>query len=239
MNDAQRILLVDDDPRLVRLLAQYLGREGYRVATAANGREMREQMADSQPDLVLLDLGLPGEDGLALTREIRVRSAIPIIILTGKAHTVDKVVGLELGADDYVTKPFDERELLARVRSVLRRAQAGGEASAPALGRVAQFCGWQLDLTAQELTSPEGERVHLTSHEYQLLEAFVTRPHRVLSRDTLMDLVAGRDWSPMDRSIDVLIAKLRKKIERTPEQPSLIKTIRGAGYKFTGQVSFG
>lgn len=236
-NEKHLILVVDDDPRIIRLVGQYLRQEDYQVETATNGREMRNRIAIHRPDLVILDLGMPGEDGLTLTREIRSSSDIPIIILTGKTHTVDKVVGLELGADDYITKPFDERELLARVRSVLRRYRPlPVEAATPLNGAVACFADWKLDLTGHELTSPEGENVHLTSHEFLLLEAFITHPNRTLSRDTLMDLIAGRDWNPLDRSIDVLIAKLRKKLEKDPQQPEIIKTIRGQGYKFTVQI---
>ncbi|MFO1371111.1 MAG: response regulator transcription factor [Candidatus Competibacteraceae bacterium] len=236
--EKELILIVDDDPRITRLVGQYLRQEGYQTETATNGREMRNRIAARQPDLVILDLGMPGEDGLTLTREIRTRSNIPIIILTGKGHTVDKVVGLELGADDYITKPFDERELLARMRSVLRRYRPlrSEATSLPKDGSVARFADWTLDLTGHDLTSPTGENVYLTSHEYLLLEALVTHPNRILSRDTLMDIIAGRDWNPLDRSIDVLIAKLRKKLEKDSQQPEIIKTIRGQGYKLTVQV---
>jgi DNA-binding response OmpR family regulator len=179
---------------------------------------------------------LPDEDGLSLARELRATTEIAVVILTGKADTVDKVVGLELGADDYVTKPFDERELLARVRSVLRRTAADTGAGRSAGGTRACFAGWTLDLDAYELTSPAGEPVSLTSHEFQLLAAFVEHPRRVLTREAILDLVAGRDWSPDDRSVDVLVGRLRRKIEDDPRNPRLIETVRGVGYKLSARV---
>jgi len=234
-----KVLVVDDDPRVCRLLARYLGREGYAVSTTANGEEMHRLVAAEQPDLVILDLVMPGKDGLTLTRELRSQSDVPIIMLTGKTDTVDKVVGLEMGADDYVTKPFDERELLARVRSVLRRRATRDKALANSgKGTVARFNGWELDLTAHRLTSPSGNDVHLTSHEFQLLSALVTRRNRALTRDEMLHLVGGRDWSPYDRSIDVLLGKLRKKIEEDAKNPNIIKTIRGVGYMFSAKVDW-
>lgn len=237
MSDTDSVLVIDDDPRILRLVGHYLQREGYAVRTATRASEAREQLSRLPPDLIVLDVGLPGEDGFALAREIRSRSAIPIIMLTGRAETVDKVVGLELGADDYITKPFEERELLARIRSLLRRYRTPRQASSEP-GGVARFGeGWRLDLARHELCSPAGESVFLTGHEFRLLETFVLHPHRVLFRDALMDRIAGRDWNPLDRSIDVLIAKLRKKIEPDPARPTLIKAVRGEGYKFTAPVS--
>jgi DNA-binding response OmpR family regulator len=238
MSDPGSILVVDDDPRILRLVSHYLRREGYSVRTANCAREAREQLSHLPPDLIILDVGLPGEDGFTLARDIRSQTDIPIIMLTGRSDTVDKVVGLELGADDYITKPFEERELLARIRSLLRRYQASPPASSQT-GGIVCFAGWRLDLTRHELYSATGENVYLTSHEFRLLQAFVLRPNRVLSRDELMDQIAGRDWNPLDRSIDVLIAKLRKKIEPNPAQPTLIKAIRGEGYKFTTEVATG
>jgi two-component system, OmpR family, torCAD operon response regulator TorR len=240
MPTGENILVVDDDERIRRLLTRYLGREGYLVREAGSVEEMRHCLAEALPSLVILDLMLPDGNGLTLAREIRARSDVPIIMLTGKSDTVDKVVGLEIGADDYVTKPFDQRELLARVRTVLRRA--GTPSGLHAGGRhitSARFAGWCLDLLAHELRAPSGESVYLTSTQFELLAALVKHPNRVLSREEILDLVAGRDWSPMDRSIDVLVGKLRKKIEVDPKTPSLIKTVRGAGYKFTGKVELG
>lgn len=238
MRKNDSILVIDDDPRILRLIEHYLRREGYPVRTAAKADEARQQLAAASPDLIILDIGLPGEDGFTLTREIRSQSTVPIIILTGRIDTVDKVVGLELGADDYITKPFDERELLARIRSLLRRSRLPTSSPLEESG-IAHFGGWQIDLTSHELFSPTGEIVYLTSHEFRLLVAFIRSPNRVLSRDLLMDMIAGHDWNPQDRSIDVLIAKLRKKIECNPAQPSLIKSIRGEGYKLTTTVKFG
>lgn len=232
-----RILVVDDDARIRRLLSRYLAREGFQVDEAGDGGGMRLAMAQSPVDLVLLDLQLPGEDGLTLARAIREHHpGTPIIMLTGKAETVDKVVGLEVGADDYITKPFEERELLARVRAVLRRA-AQAASPAPAGSRVLRFSRWQLDVEASEVRSQSGERVHLTNYEYRVLATLVNRPNRVFSRDELLDAVTDRAWTPYDRSIDVLIGKLRKKLEEDPQHPSLIKSVRGQGYKFAAKVT--
>ncbi len=236
MTAAASILIVDDDVRLCRALTRYFAREGYDVRTASSGREMREKLKAQKPALIVLDLMLPDEDGFSLARELRATSDVALVILTGKSDTVDKVVGLELGADDYVTKPFDERELLARVHSVLRRAGAAWDSNRPAGGTRACFAGWTLDLDAYELTSPAGEPVSLTYHEFQLLAAFVQHPRRVLTREAILDLVAGRDWSPEDRSVDVLVGRLRRKIEKDPRKPRLIETVRGVGYKLVARV---
>jgi DNA-binding response OmpR family regulator len=238
MPGSTRILIVDDDPRLCRALARYLRVEGYAVRTATSGREMRESLDTEKPDLVLLDLMLPDEDGFSLARELRAVSSVAIIILTGKADTTDKVVGLELGADDYITKPFSDRELLARIRSVLRRTSDAGRGEAESAGTVAHFAGWRLGLESYELTSPAGERVVLTPHEFQLLCALVQHGSRVLTREAILDLVAGRDWSPEDRSVDVLVGKLRKKLEADTREPRLIETVRGVGYKLIPKVRF-
>jgi DNA-binding response OmpR family regulator len=232
------ILIVDDDPRLCRALARYFRQEGYDVRTATSGKEMRERLATEKPSLVILDLTLPDEDGFSLARELRSTSEVAIVILTGKADATDKVVGLELGADDYVTKPFNDRELLARVRSVLRRTSHEARGKSESAGSIAHFAGWCFDLGSYELTSPEGDLVALTPHEFQLLSAFVRHGHRVLTREAIRELVAGRDWSPEDRSVDVLVGKLRKKIERDPQAPRLIDTVRGVGYKLTPTVQF-
>lgn len=238
MPTGAKVLIVDDDERLCGVLSRYLTREGYSVRKAANGEEMRARLAEEPVDLILLDLILPHhEDGLKLARQLRAESDVAIIMLTGKTDTVDKIVGLELGADDYITKPFDERELLARMRTVLRRTAKRAEITGTE--SVVQFAGWNLDLVAHELTSPGGQHVHLTSSQFQLLASLVARPNRVMSREEILSLVSGRDWSPMDRSIDVLVGKLRKKIESDPKSPTLIKTIRGVGYKFTAHVDFG
>ncbi len=237
MENSHNILIVDDDPRICRLLQRYLEQEGYRIYTASNGKEMRLRLAEVEVNLVLLDIRLPDEDGFTLMKELRTRANLAIIMVTGKADPLDKVVGLELGADDYVTKPFNERELLARVRSVLRRTSQANPATEVAPSRtVACFAGWQLDLSAYELTSPEGARVFLTTREFQLLAALVQSPQQVLTRDKILDLLAGRDWTPIDRSIDVLIGKLRKKLGDNTPHPNLVKTVRGIGYKLASPV---
>jgi len=235
MARAGSILVVDDDPRLCRLLARYLTAEGYSVRTAGTGRDMREMMALEEPRLVILDLMLPDDDGLTLAREIRARSDIGILMLTGKREPVDKIVGLELGADDYMTKPFDERELLARVRSILRRVDPK-DPHGQDEGSLLRFDGWTLDLAAYELTDPAGEPVELTAHEFELLAALASHAGRVLSRDAILEIVAGRDWTPYDRSVDVLVGKLRRKLGDDPRSPHMIKTVRGAGYKLTPHV---
>ena len=233
------ILIVDDDPRLCRALARYFAQEGYAVRTATSGAEMRERLAAERPSLVILDLTLPDEDGFSLARELRSTTDVAIVILTGKGDTTDKVVGLELGADDYVTKPFIERELLARVRSVLRRTSEGGRGRAAGPeGSVACFDGWRFDLDTYELTSPAGDPVALTPHEFQLLSAFIRHGNRVLSREAILELVAGRDWSPDDRSVDVLVGKLRKKLGADHQDGRLIETVRSVGYKLTAKVAF-
>jgi len=230
---------VDDDQRLRRVISRFLFREGYKVREAGNAAEMRRALIIRPADLILLDLMLPGEDGLSLTRELRATSDVAIIMLTGKGNTVDKVVGLEVGADDYITKPFDERELLARVRTVLRRSQAAKRNPAGGLfasGRQAKFSGWTIDLVSHEVTSANGERVEVTGNEFQLLASLLARPMQALTRQEILDLVFGRDWSPADRSIDVLVAKLRRKLEADPKNPRIIKTVRGMGYMFAAEV---
>ena len=237
--EAKRILVVDDDPRICRLLVRLLSTEGYEVETAPNGHVMWRALQAQPFDLVILDLRLPGgEDGLVLARKLRTESDVSLIMLTGRSDAVDKVIGLELGADDYVTKPFDRRELLARVRSVLRRSSAGrsdGEL-APQAGHILRFSGWTLDLEGRELVSPDGETVVLTFYEFELLAILAQRPARALSREQILDLIAHRHWQPFDRSIDVLVGKLRRKLKDNPRSPRLIKTVRGVGYMLTPMV---
>lgn len=237
MTQDANILVVDDDTVICNILNRYLGAAGYRVKTASNGEEMYQRIKVQNPDLVILDLKMPGKHGLELARELRRNSDVGIIILTGSEESVDKIVGLELGADDYIPKPFDERELLARVRSVLRRVMQTATPDSSEKS-VARFSDWTLDLAAHELRSPAGKEVRLTSYEFQILETLVRKANRVLSRESIMENLTGRDWIPSDRSVDVLIGKLRKKIEDDPHKPGLIKTIRGAGYKFTARVEF-
>ena len=235
MSTSEHILVVDDDPDIRELISVYLSSEGYRVSTAEDGEAMRRVMAAGTPvDLVILDLVMPGESGLALTRHLRETSDVSIIILTVKSNTVDRVVGLEMGADDYIAKPFDLRELLARLRSVFRRARAASQDKSD--GMKVRFAGWELDLASYQLFSPQGEEVVLTAGEFELLAAFVDHPGRALSRDELLNFTRDRDAAPFDRSIDVQVGRLRRKIEDDPAQPVLIKTVRSAGYMFTPTV---
>jgi len=238
MNQEANILVVDDDVRISRIIARDLTSAGYRVKTAANGEEMRRCIKVQQPDIVILDLQMPGEHGLELARKLRQDSDVGIIIVTGTGDKVDEIVGLEGGADDYLTKPVEERALLARVRSVLRRVMSSTASSDTSDKSVVKFSDWILDFTAHELKSTTGEEIILTSFEFQLLATLVKNANRVLSRDQIMVSITGRDWVSNDRSVDVLMGKLRKKIERDPHNPSMIKTIRGAGYKFTARVEY-
>ena len=229
------ILVVDDDPRICRLLTRVLSKEGYQVETAANGEAMWRALQIWQCDLVVLDLRLQaGEDGLSLARQLREESDIALIMLTGRGDWVDKVVGLEVGADDYITKPFEPRELIARIRSVLRRAaHSRSNVAASENGKeIIRFSGWALDLDRRVLTSNSGVAVELTSYEFELLAVLASRQGRVLSRGQILELVANRRWDPDDRSIDVLIGKLRHKLGENSRYPRLIKTVRGVGYMF-------
>jgi two-component system OmpR family response regulator len=234
-----QVLVVDDEPEIRTLLRKCFEREGFHVAEAKDGAELRARIEQQAVNLITLDLTLGGEDGLELAREIRARCNVPIIMITGKGDTVDRVVGLELGADDYITKPFQLREVLARVRAVLRRYGAAEQAGPPAAAGHERYAfeNMVLDVTSRELGSGAGKLQDLTTAEFNLLEIFVKRPHRVLSRDNIMDLLKGHEWSPVDRSIDALVGRLRKKVEPDPVQPRLIKTVRGVGYAFTGDVT--
>jgi two-component system OmpR family response regulator len=233
---APHILVVDDDREIRDLLARFLVKHGLRVSTAKDGPEMMRLLSDRGIDLVVLDLMLPGEDGLSLCRRLRAQSELPVVMLTAMGEDTDRIVGLEMGADDYLPKPFNPRELLARIRAVLRRAQTLASTPAPADDCV-RFDGWALDLAARRLISPAGEDVVLSTGEYELLRAFVTHPRRVLSRDQLLDLARGRSAVPFDRSIDIQVMRLRRKIEIDPKEPTLIKTVRGGGYVFSAEVS--
>lgn len=228
------LLLIDDDPEIFALLSRYLGSNGYQVIGAANAAQARALIASETIELVLLDLGLPDEDGLSLLRHLQMAWKGPVIVVSGRGEAVERVVGLELGADDYVTKPFDLRELLARTRSVLRRAapRSPGLAATGCL----VFEGFTLDLPARRLTNASGNEVPLTTGEFELLKALLESPHQVLSRDQLMTSVHGRDAGPFDRTIDVGIGRLRRKIERNPAEPRLIKSVRGAGYLLAAEV---
>ena len=243
-----RVLVVDDDLWICRLLTRFLSGEGFEVETVTSGRSMWQKLESWPCDLVILDLRLPsGEDGLSLARSIRQQSEIAIIMLTGRSDCVDKIVGLEIGADDYVTKPFEPRELLARIRSVLRRSayrrasspNGAGHSDGIGHSEVLKFAGWTLDVDQRVLTAPNGEIVELTSYEFELLAVFATRPGRPLSREMILEVVARRQWEPDDRSIDVLVGKLRRKLNDDPRSPDLIKTVRGLGYVFTCMPAVG
>ena len=238
MDNPASILVVDDDQRLCDLLRRYLSREGYRISTVLSGEQMRRHIQQDMPDLVLLDLVLPDADGLLLAKELQVHRRLGIIILTGKGETVDRIVGLEVGADDYISKPFDNRELLARIHSVLRRVKAEPDNSntQPFDKSAVHFSGWVLDLASHELISPEGKQIHLTSKEFKLLSLLAKNSKRVMSRTQILDAIDDREWTPDDRRIDVLVGKLRKKIERGPDKPVFIKTIRSEGYMFTAKI---
>ena len=231
------VLVVDDDAEIAQILSRYFGSHGFRVSTAGDGAQMRRLIGSEPVDLVMLDLGLPGEDGLSLTRYLREYWHGPVIIVTGRGESVDRVVGLELGADDYVTKPFDLRELLARVRSVLRRvAPAPAKAAAATESKRYAFDDYVLDAPSHSLFGPQGEPIALTSGEFALLRIFVEHASQVLTRDQLMTYIHGRDAGPFDRSIDVQIGRLRRKIEADPANPQRIKSIRGVGYLFSSHV---
>ncbi len=230
MVDTASILVVDDDPQVRSLLSDYLGSHGLQVHLAANGSQARQVLASHPVNVVLLDLVMPGEDGLSVARDLRANHAVGIIMVTASSDVVDRIVGLEVGADDYVSKPFDPRELLARIKSVLRRMQAG-PAQTDQTRRI-RFGPFLLDLDARRLIGPDGTTVPLTSAEFALLEMFATRPNRVLSRDQILNLTQNRDWDPFDRSVDIRVARVRRKVEADPERPCLIQTVRGAGYMY-------
>ncbi len=238
MNEQPHILIVDDDREIRDLVARYLSGHGFRVRTVADGRQMQKELADWSFDLIILDLMLPGEDGLSLCRRLRVETKLPIIMLTAMGEETDRIVGLEMGADDYIAKPFNPRELLARIKAVLRRsgAQETGGIDPQDRGAKHTFAGWVLDLQTRELVSPDRLLIPLSGGEYDLLAAFITHPQRVLSRDQLLDLARGREAQPFDRSIDVQVSRLRRKIEDNPSDPKLIKTVRSGGYMFTPAV---
>jgi two-component system OmpR family response regulator len=237
MNDNGHILIVDDQAEICDLVQEYLSGEGYRVSAAQDGAGMRKVMVESRVDLVILDLMLPGEDGLTLARALRQESTVGIIILTGRGEIVDRIIGLEMGADDYLPKPFHLRELLARVKSVLRRASSRSmENQAVSPRSKARFAGWNLDLSSRELLSPSGKEVRLTTGEFDLLAAFVNNANQVLTRDRLLDLARNREGGPFDRTIDVQVGRLRRKLEEDPQRPTMIKTVRGTGYIFTPPV---
>jgi len=233
---ATRVLVVDDDASITTLLTEYLAEHGFDVAKAANGAEMRAALQKAVPDVVLLDVGLPGEDGLTLARFLRERYALGIIMVTGAGDVVDRVAGLEVGADDYIAKPFDPRELRARIKSVLRRLQPSAVSSRISSSRQKVKVGkCELDLRSHQLLDGQGRDVPLTAMEFDLLKAFIENPNQVLTRDRLLTLTRNRQWEPFDRSIDIRITRLRRKVEDDPDHPRVIRTVRGAGYMFVRQ----
>jgi two-component system OmpR family response regulator len=236
MQRKPHLLVVDDDREIRALLSRLLTRRGYRVTVAREEKEMQRVLLSSRVDLVILDIMLPGKDGLTLCRELRGSKPLPIIMLTARGEATDRVIGLEVGADDYLAKPFDVRELEARIRAVLRRSSGPGTLFNGEGDSIFIFAGWRLDARQRHLLSPEGALVDLTSGEFDLLLAFAERPQRVLSRDQLLDIAHGRDATSLDRSIDVQVSRLRRKIETDPKAPELIKTVRSGGYVFTPLV---
>ncbi len=231
------ILVVDDDREIRDLLGRFLKKHGYRVTTVADGKEMQRALEGWNIDLVVLDLMLPGEDGLSLCRGLRAKSNIPIIMLTMISEETDRIIGLEMGADDYLPKPFSPRELLARMKAVLRRAQKTPNANSTARAKILSFAGWTLEIGRRSLKSPDGLLVDLSSAEFDLLVTLAEHPQKVLSRDQLLDLTHGRTEAAFDRSIDMQISRLRRKIETDHTQPELIKTVRGGGYTFAAVVT--
>jgi two-component system OmpR family response regulator len=230
------ILVVEDDRETRALIAKYLRSNACNVTTATDGREMARTLTDHRVDLVILDVMLPGEDGLSLCRKLRAESQIPIIMLTARGEDVDRILGLEMGADDYLAKPFNPRELLARINAVLRRHAVALTASATEGAAALSFLGWRIDFRLRELRNPDSARVAMTSAEFDLLRVFCERPGRVLSRDSLLDLTQGRSAGSFERSIDVLVSRIRRKIEPDPAEATVIKTVRSGGYMFTPQV---
>lgn len=234
------VLVVDDDEDIRDMLRDYLGEHGYEVLLAENGEGMRAELDKRTPDVVLLDIGLPGEDGLSLARFVREQFDIAIIIVSGAGETLDRIVGLEVGADDYLSKPFDLRELRARLKSIVRRYQREPASEKEVVESIPEriaFGVGRLDVQRCQLFNSDGGEIPITALEFELLKVFAERPNRPLSRDQLMTLTRNRDWDPYDRSIDIRIARLRKKVEADPDKPQTIKTMRGIGYMFVPQTN--
>ena len=238
LNSTKTILVIDDEPEICNLISRYLGREGFVVRTGANGEQLWQHLEHEFPELIIMDIRLPGEDGLSLTREVHRKHDIPIILLTSKAEIIDRVAGLESGADDYISKPFDLRELLARINAVLRRSlRSRKQQEQDDEVEEYRFNHWQLSISRQELLNPESLPVALSPAEFNLLKVLVSYPNRVLTREFLMEKTYGRTTLPYDRSIDVRIGHIRKKLGQSAEQDKPIKTIRGSGYLFSAEVS--
>lgn len=237
MDTPAHILIVDDDREISGLLAEYLEKNGYKTMTAGEGKAMWKALDEARIDLIVLDLNLPGDDGLTLCRTLRTRSNVPVIMLTARGEPVDRILGLEMGADDYLPKPFEPRELFARIRSVLRRSQSLPLNMQGAESRQMHFAGWTMDFTARHLINPEGTIVALSGAEYRLLKIFLDHANRVLSRDQLLNLTQGRDADPFDRSIDLQISRLRQKLGEDARSPQIIKTVRNEGYVLATHVA--
>ena len=233
--DSTHVLIVEDDQVARTKLVGYLETAGHRVSEAVDGRGLRQIMVSDPVDLVLLDINLPGEDGLDLTRFIRATSDVGIILVSGRTDDVDRIVGLEIGADDYITKPFNPRELLARVKTLLRRTTA----RSPSVSDAKTFSGWHFDTRSRRLVSPAGDKVALTRAEFELLNALIAHPGTVLTRERLLGCITHRSWDPSDRTVDVLVRRLRQKLEVEPQSPELIITVHGEGYMFAAEVSGG
>ncbi|MDJ0948974.1 MAG: response regulator [Alphaproteobacteria bacterium] len=234
MDSSPHVLIVDDDAEIRDLLGRFLRKHGCRVSTASDGRDMARVMGSARIDIIVLDIMMPGEDGISICRRLRATSTTPIIMLTAIGDDTDRIIGLEVGADDYLAKPFNPRELLARIKAVLRRTGARLDADGPRA--VLCFEDWTIDPAKRELSNGDGVKVDLTAGEFELLLAFAEHPQRVLSRDQLLDLTKGREAAPFDRSVDVQLSRLRRKIEADPKDPQLIKTVRSGGYIFTPKV---
>ncbi|PAU78074.1 response regulator [Halomonas salipaludis] len=230
------LIVVDDDPEIRELLVDYLGRHGYRALAAEDAEALHGLLATQTPDLLIVDIMLPGDDGFTICRDIRRGSDVPIIMLTASADETDRILGLELGADDYLSKPFNPRELLARIKAVLRRARVGSPADL-AQARMVAFGAWRLDRMTRELIDEHEARTPLSGADFQLLQVFLERPEQVLSREALYELTRGRPAPPLDRSMDVHVCRLRQRLDEDTHSPQLIRTVRGAGYVFTARVA--
>ena len=236
MDTQNTLLIVDDDREIRSLLADYLETHGYTTLTAGDGQGMWTNLEKQSVDLIVLDLNLPGEDGLTLCRNLRAKSTVPVIMLTARSEPLDRILGLEMGADDYLPKPFEPRELLARIRSVLRRSQANGEHGDLNKPQKLKFGDWTVDLVARHLISPDNRVIALSGSEYRLLNIFLDQPNTVLNRDQLLNMTQGRDADPFDRSIDIQISRLRQKLGEDARSPQIIKTVRNGGYVLTVNV---
>lgn len=236
MDSPAHVLFVEDDPEIRALVADFLRQSGFRVTAAQDGEEMDRVMSAGSVDLLILDIMLPREDGLSLCRRVRASGNLPVIMLTARGSEIDRVVGLEIGADDYLSKPFSTHELVARIRALLRRSQYVPPEAPSRRRSVLTFAGWRLDLIARRLYSRDGTRVPLTGGEFELLAALCEHPNRVLTREQLLDFTRGRALASIDRSIDIQVSRLRRKIEADPRDPVLIQTVRSGGYLFTAEV---